>query len=178
MKVRVRGEGERLTLRVTRARVPASSSSCREGERVRWRPAGAARALAVADLDATEPLRSSHVQVYLHSLRDGTEYVLPGDDRGRARRRRAAGAHARASRSRPSTAAAGAPLPPGDWEVRAVVTVAGFSHARSVRRNGAPLVLTSSAPDRLVARRAVLPRLRLARRLAARVERRTSTATG
>ena len=54
-----------------------------------------------------------------------------------------------------ATAAAGAPLPPGDWEVRAVVTVAGFSHARSVRRNGAPLVLRSSPrPPRRPPRRA------------------------
>ena len=110
-------------------------------------------------------------------MRDGTEYVLPGDTEVEL------GADVRPELTTAvdvaaSTAAAGAPLPPGDWEVRAVVTVAGFSHARSVRRNGAPLVLRSSAPDRLVARRAVLPRLRLARRLAARVERRTSTAAG
>ena len=57
-----------------------------------------------------------------------------------------------------ATAAAGAPLADGDWELRAMVTVAGFSHARSVRRNGAPLVLTaaSRATDR-PARRAAAP---------------------
>ena len=27
----------------------------------------------------TEALGSSHVQVFLHSLRDGAEYVLPGE---------------------------------------------------------------------------------------------------
>ena len=46
----------------------------------------------------------------------------------------------------PRAAAGGSPLPAGDFEVRANVSVAGFSHARSVRRNGAPLVLTSSPP--------------------------------
>jgi hypothetical protein len=51
-------------------------------------------------------------------------------------------------------AAAGAPLPTGDWDVRAVVGVAGFSHARSVRRGGAPLEVRASAPGRLAARRA------------------------
>ncbi len=179
VKVRVGSEEERLTLRVTATLgAPGELAFVREGERVRWRPPPALRdVLADADLDATEPLRSSGIQVYLHSLRDGTEYVLPGDteiELGDDVRPELTTAVEVAA----STAAAGAPLPPGDWEVRAVVTVAGFSHARSVRRNGAPLVLRASAPDRLVARRAVLPRLRLARRIAARVERRTSTATG
>jgi hypothetical protein len=69
----------------------------------------------------------------------------------------------------PGAAAAGNPLPAGDFEVRANVSIAGFAHARSVRRNGAPLVLTSS-PPRLVARRDVLLRQPMARRLAARLQ--------
>ena len=73
---------------------------------------------------------------------------------------------------RRGAAAGGSPLPAGDFEVRANVSVAGFSHARSVRRNGAPLVLTSS-PPRLVARRDVLLRQPMARRLAALTARRT-----
>jgi len=64
---------------------------------------------------------------------------------------------------RTATAAAGGRLPAGDWEVRAAVNVAGFSHTRSVRRNGAPLVLTS-APPRLVARRNLLVPRRTLRR--------------
>ncbi len=69
-----------------------------------------------------------------------------------------------------ASAAAGAPLPDGDWEVRAAVSVAGFAHARSVRRNGAPLVLTAS-PAGLVARRDSALRQSLAIRLAARLPR-------
>ena len=69
-----------------------------------------------------------------------------------------------------ATAAGGGPLPAGEWELRAVVSVAGFSHARSIRRNGAPCVLTVTEPGRAVGGRraaALLRRVRARRGLAA-----------
>ena len=110
------------------------------------------------------------MQPYLHSLRDGSEYLLPADTEvalgdGEA----AAGAHGARARSTPRPPRPAGRCPQGEWEVRAVVSVAGFSHARSLRRNGAPIVLRVPAPRRIVARRGVMPRLRLARRLVARV---------
>ena len=149
---------------------PGELAFVREGERVRWRPPPALRdVLADADLDATEPLRSSRIQVYLHSLRDGTEYVLPGDTEVELGADGAAGAHHRASSVEAATAAAGAAAAAGRL---------GGPRRRHRRRLlprtlGAPQRRPARAQvvraSRLVARRAVLPRLRLARRLAARV---------
>ena len=115
----------------------------------------------------TSSLGASYVQVFLHSLRDGGEYVLPGETEVELD---AAGHVILTTRVDvdPRAAAGGSPLPAGDFEVRANVSVAGFSHARSVRRNGAPLVLTSSPPQ-VAVRRDVLLRQPMARRLAARV---------
>jgi hypothetical protein len=107
------------------------------------------------------------VRVYLRSLRDEREYLLPGhgevaiDPEGELVR----SALSAQLRIDAATAAAGHPLPDGKWEVRAVITVAGFAHGRSVRRNGAPLVLTCSRGQ--VAARRSLPRPLLVRRLTA-----------
>ncbi len=95
VKVRVRG-GRRTALELTASLRGLEFEPA--GERLRWRPP---EALAGADLDVTDALGSSHVQVFLYSLRDGAEYVLPGetevdlDPAGRpvltdARRRRSA----------------------------------------------------------------------------------------
>ena len=129
------------------------------------------RALAGVDLDVTQALRDSHVQVFLRSLRDGSDYLLPCDTElslagpGAAVRPRL---EARVD-IQAADGAAGAPLPEGDWEVHVLVNVAGFSDARPLRRNGAPLVLRASSPARVVARWAVLPRPLIARRLVSRV---------
>jgi glycosyltransferase involved in cell wall biosynthesis len=156
LRASVDGDGEQLALRLTaKLGSPGELRFTREGDTVRWRPPPPLReVLAAADLDATEALRGSRIQVYLHSLRDGSEYLLPSTtevslDAEPGRPVLSARVEIEAAR-----AAAGAPLPTGDWEVRAVVSVAGFSQARSVRRGGAPLVLRASAPGRLVARRA------------------------
>ena len=171
LRTRVRGSGGRLALNLT-ATLGSRRGALeftRDGDRLLWRPPEPLRALLpAADLDATQALRSSWVQVVLHSLRDGSEYVLPSDTevaldvRGRPRLTTSLDVDA-------ATAAAGTPLPHGDWEVRAVVNVAGFSHTRSARRNGAPLIL-SSTPQQLTARRDVLLRQPMARRLAARLQ--------
>ena len=49
-----------------------------------------------------------------------------------------------------TAAAAGAPLPPGRWEVHVTITVAGFQRTVPVTRRGEPLVLTTYAPGRIV----------------------------
>jgi hypothetical protein len=70
LKVRMRGSGRRLTLELTSTLRGREFESA--GERLRWRPP---EALAGVDLDVTELLGSSQVQVFLHSLRDGGEYA-------------------------------------------------------------------------------------------------------
>jgi hypothetical protein len=161
LKVRVHGRRPVLELTASLRGLEFEAA----GERLHWQPP---EPLPGVDLDVTEAIGSSHVQVFLHSLRDGAEYVMPGetvvdlDPAGRA-------ILTTRVEIDPRTAAGGSPLPAGDFEVRANVSVAGFSHARSVRRNGAPMVLTS-APPRLVARRDVLLRQPMARRLAARLQ--------
>jgi glycosyltransferase involved in cell wall biosynthesis len=105
----------------------------RRGERVLWEPPKPLRAaLADADLDVTEELAGARVQAYLH--RGGTEYPLPS-----TATLRLSGARPvldATAELDPATAAAGGELRAGDWELRANVTVAGFAHARRVRRLG------------------------------------------
>ena len=163
LKARVRGSGRRLVLELTATLRGLEFE--RTGERLRWRPS---HALAGIDLDVTDSLGSSQVQVFLHSLRDGSEYVLAGESDVELGPDGHVVLTTRVDVD-PGTAAAGSPLPAGDFEVRANVSVAGFSHARSVRRGGAPLVLTSS-PPRLVVRHDALLRQPMARRLAARLQ--------
>ena len=171
VRARVRHEDDELALRLTASLGGLEFE--RDGGALRWiAPPGLREPLAVADLDAAGTLPSSHVQVYLHSLRDGSEYLLPatsvldlGEDPAVARpvlRTRV--------RASLATAAGGVPLPAGEWELRAVVSVAGFSQARSIRRNGAPCVLTVTEPGRAVGGRrtaALLRRVRARRGLAA-----------
>jgi poly(ribitol-phosphate) beta-N-acetylglucosaminyltransferase len=161
LKVRVRGRRPVLELTASLRGLEFEP----RGEQLWWR---APDPLTGVDLDATDAIGSSHVQVFLHSLADGAEYVLPGETRVELDPAGRAVLSTRVAVD-PRTAAGGSPLPAGDFEVRVNVSVAGFSHARSVRRNGAPLVLTSS-PPRLVARRDVLLRQPMARRLAARLQ--------
>ena len=165
VKARVRGDGRRLT--VTLRAALRGLEFVRDGERLAWQPPAPLRA-ALGALDATEAVHDSNVQVLLHSLRHGTEYALPAhttlalEDGARPVLSTSVDVEA-------ATAAAGAPLPDGDWELRVIVTVAGFSNARSVWRNGAPLVLTA-ASGRLAVRRDVLLRQPMMRRVLARLQ--------
>jgi glycosyltransferase involved in cell wall biosynthesis len=174
IRARVGCEDGELSLRLTASL--DGLDFARDGERVRWVvPEELRAAVGSVGADATEALGASHVQVCLHSVRDASEYLLPatsvldlGDDPASARPR------LRVRVTSLATAAAGGPLPAGDWELRAVVHVAGFSHARSVRRNGAPVVLTTSRQGRdpgwAAGRRAtgLLRRIRARRGLVAR----------
>ena len=50
----------------------------------------------------------------------------------------------------PPAAAAGAPLPPGRWEVKIAIHEAGFRRTGPVLRKGEPLILTTYAPGKIV----------------------------
>jgi glycosyltransferase involved in cell wall biosynthesis len=166
VKTQVRRDGDAVELSI--AATLGGPELRRSGTGVAWIPPHPLREpLAGADLDVTKALQSSRVRVYLRSLADESEYLLPGDgevaiDPDGELVRPALTARLRIDAA---TAAAGHPLPEGDWEVRTVITVAGFAHGRTARRNGAPLVLTCSR-GRVSARRSI-PRPLIARRLAA-----------
>jgi poly(ribitol-phosphate) beta-N-acetylglucosaminyltransferase len=127
----------------------------REGSRAYWSPPTKALQadIARADREVTGELRRASVQVTIRSLDDGSEYVLPArtqvtqpvSEDGRIRPRLKV-----AVPIAPTAAAAGAPLPPGRWEVRATVNVAGFAATATVERGGEPLVVTTYPPGRIV----------------------------
>lgn len=158
----------------------------RRAGRLLWvPPAPLQDALPPEALDATDELPASRAQVFLRSTADRSEYVLPGETEVRLEDADGPGQRVRAvlvadARLAPDRAAAGSPLPPGDWEVFAVVTVAGFSTARRVRGRGDdPLTLTVDAAGQVVERRSPRSR-RVAHRVpwAARLARRARAAIG
>jgi poly(ribitol-phosphate) beta-N-acetylglucosaminyltransferase len=164
----VRGDGTWLTLRLTgRLRSPAEPhplSVVRDGSQLRFAAPDPLRThIADDELDVTDRLPDASAVVYLRSLADGTEWDLPTEssvrlletDQGTLRPQ----VHLLA-RVAPTVAAGGAPLPAGDYELRAVVAVAGFSATARARHDGEPF------------RVKVTPALRLEHaRLPARVQR-------
>jgi hypothetical protein len=127
----------------------------REGERTLWVPPteNLAEAVGESDREVTGELRRASAQVFLHNVDDESEYLLPArtevkqhvEENGRVRVR----LHT-AVPIAPTAAAAGAPLPPGRWEVRIALNVVGFRHIVPVPRKGEPLVVTTYAPGRIV----------------------------
>ena len=135
----------------------------RRGKRTFWIPPTDVLAAAVADEDreVTGELRRASADVFLHSLEDESEYLLPArtevkqdvdPETGRVRLR----LHTTVPIA-PTAAAAGGPLPPGRWEVRIAPTVAGFRQVAPVLRRGEPLVVTTYAPGRIVVGEEVPP---------------------
>ena len=127
----------------------------RRGKQTFWVPPTEklSEAIPDADREVTGELRRASADVFLHNVEDQSEYLLPArtevkqqvDDNGRVRLR----LHT-AVPIAPTAAAAGAPLPPGRWEVKIAVTVAGFRRVVPVPRKGEPLIVTSYAPGRIV----------------------------
>jgi hypothetical protein len=127
----------------------------RTGKRTFWAPPGEPlrEDVAEADREVTGELRRSSVEVTIRNLDDGSEYALPARTRvslprggeGRIRPR----LHVSVPIA-PTAAAAGGPLPPGRWELRAAVTVAGFMGWTKLERGGEPLVVTTYPPGRIV----------------------------
>ena len=175
----------------------------REGARMVWRPPEAVRReLRAEELDASEGLKRSNVQVLLRSTRDGSEYTLPtvsemvmvSTSKGSEAKMPVLIAVSEASALE---AAAGAKLPPGQWHVRVLVDVAGFTAIADAvrlaprsrfdllrwRRDPRPLRITVMGDGRLRMRPPLRRRLarrlpRRARRLLRRARRRGRAAIG
>ena len=147
----------------------------REGDRTFWVPPTDALAEAVAepDREVTGELRRSTLEVFLRNLDDESEYLLPARTQVRLQARGDAGRVRPLLQTAvpiaPTAAAAGGPLPPGRWEVRAALTVAGFTRTATILRRDEPLVVTTYAPGRIVVGETVPPppnlKLRVYRRL-------------
>jgi glycosyltransferase involved in cell wall biosynthesis len=150
----------------------------RRGARIHWVPPEALRKeLPEGTLDLTDELEHARVQLVLHSRRDDSEYLEPTASALVLLRAAGSGdvkrpvlvAVAELDRSK---AAAGSRLPWGEWEVHALVEVAGFNaFARTVRQAGrlryrdGPLALMATRDSRL------LPRLPLGHRATQRFPR-------
>jgi poly(ribitol-phosphate) beta-N-acetylglucosaminyltransferase len=131
------------------------------GDRIYWAPPEALW-LRVDDetLDVTDEVAHASAEVFLRSLDDdGVEYLVPGHVRARIAPFAATRDYVRMvvegdMRLTAVTGAAGAQLPPGEWDVRVRVSVAGFAATARLRRekNGEPLVVVSDDKGRLYER--------------------------
>jgi hypothetical protein len=127
----------------------------RRGDGAFWIPPTEklAEAFPEADREVTGELRRSTLDVFLRNVVDGSEYTLPARTRVQLRVRESGWVRPKLVTSvpiAPTAAAAGAPLPPGRWEVHATLSVAGFSQVVPITRRGEPLVVTTFAPGRIV----------------------------
>jgi len=129
------------------------------------------------DRDATPDVEASDLHLFVRAPESKVEFDLPGTwtvelDEGPKGVRAILRGTARLS---PRTAAAGAALPPGEWEAFGRLTVAGFKQTGRLRREagGDPLVFAVGEDGSAEERRARLP-ARLATRFprAARLARR------
>ncbi len=173
------GEDLSLSLEARFARHPVRFEAA--GDRLRW--SGAPGVSFAEDRDARPEVDAAELYVFLRSVADHTEFALPveaatelveGEDGLRPVVRGTA-------RLSPRTGAAGAPLPPGEWDAFAMLTVAGFKATGRLRRaaRGEPLRFRVGTDGRLVEERAQL-RARLATRWpgAARLARRARQRRG
>jgi glycosyltransferase involved in cell wall biosynthesis len=153
----VRGDGTWLSLDVEAALAGAKHGPLtfrRSGDRVLWIPPAELGPLPDDLLDVTGELKRARLQVLL-SGGDGVEYVLPG--RTTVRLEPVDGAQegtvqavvSTSAHVAPSIAAGGAPLPAGHWELEALISIAGFSHVRAVKRKGATVTLVAKPPARV-----------------------------
>jgi poly(ribitol-phosphate) beta-N-acetylglucosaminyltransferase len=178
----VRGDGTWLTLRVTgRLRTRDAAHPLRvDADRRLVAPAALRAHLTEDELDLTGALADPAAVVLLRSLADGAEWELPTECTVKLLETKDGSLRPQVrllARLSPTVAAAGAPLPPGDYEVHAVVAVAGFVASARVLCAGEPFVVTVTPALRLEHwRRAVAPPgrptpSRRARRTLARVAR-------
>jgi glycosyltransferase involved in cell wall biosynthesis len=123
--------------------------------RILWRPpAAVADALGESEIDVTDEIRATAtVDVWLLG-EDASDWMQLVRTSLRLPARGEEG-HLRPVLTAtvaiaPTAAAAGAPLPPGRYELRAAVGVLGFGATRVVRRGDEPLVLTAYPPGRIV----------------------------
>ncbi|MDP9401244.1 MAG: glycosyltransferase, partial [Actinomycetota bacterium] len=147
-------DGGRLVLQLEGglAGEDGSLAFTRRDGRLLWvPPAPLAPGLRDEDLDATDEVTRGRVEVIARSVADRSEYLLPGRSevrlvpvgQGDERLTPVVLADVRLT---PGTAAAGSALPPGRWQLLAVVAVAGFSATARLREppraGGRRLVVT------------------------------------
>jgi hypothetical protein len=153
----LRGDGTWLTLQLTgRLRARGEPDPLRftgDGAHKRFQPPETLRRhVREAELDTAGALADPATVVFLKSLADGSEWDLPTErrirlvDAGEGTLRPQLRMLARIA---PTIAAAGAPLPAGRYEVRAIVAVAGFSSSARVTREGEPFTVTVMPSHRL-----------------------------
>jgi glycosyltransferase involved in cell wall biosynthesis len=157
----LRGDGTWLALTVEAELAGAEHGPLtfrRSGERLLWIPPVELGELPEELLDVTAEIDKAKVQVLLRGIPDRVEYAVPGETTVRLEPVPGApdgvlhavlSTHAHIA---PTIAAAGAPLPAGEWELDALVTIAGFSHLRVIRRKGANVVLVARPPGRVAVR--------------------------
>jgi glycosyltransferase involved in cell wall biosynthesis len=154
----VRGDGTWLSLDVEGELAGADHGPLtfrRSGDRVLWIPPAELGPLPDDLLDVTAELERARLQLLLKGSSDRVEYVLRGKTSFRLEPVQGAPEgtlHAVLSTRAnvaPSIVAGGAPLPAGDWELEALVSIAGFSHHRAVKRKGATVTLVARPPARV-----------------------------
>jgi glycosyltransferase involved in cell wall biosynthesis len=177
----VRGDGTWLRIDVQAELAGAEHGPLtfhRRGDRLLLDPPPGLESLPEDVLDVTEDVEKAKLRVLLESVPDRIEFEVPGETE--VRLEPAEGAPEGAlhvvlstqAHLNPSIAAAGAPLPAGDWELEALVTLAGFTHSKVIKRKGAHVVLTSIPPGRVEIRDDWRPRPAPAPSFARRVARR------
>jgi glycosyltransferase involved in cell wall biosynthesis len=147
-----RGNG--LMLEVEASMVGAVAAS-RQGKQLVWQaPPGVDVPMSETELDVTEEMSDSRVQIVLISKEDNSEFIIPSDNEVRLEPADGDGP-VRAmvtskARLAPSKAAGGSALPPGRWTLRAVVTVLGFAAEVALKdADGAPVELVSTPEGKL-----------------------------
>jgi hypothetical protein len=154
----VRGDGTWLSLNLT-ARLWSTGEEgrmlvARHGDRLMLEaPSFVREFLEEDELDMTGSVSEGGGQVFLKAVEDGTEWDLPTESLVRLTEEEEEGVLRpqvkMLARVAPTIAAGGAPLPPGEYEVRAAVSVAGFSHVSRARRDDEIFIVTVTPSGRL-----------------------------
>jgi glycosyltransferase involved in cell wall biosynthesis len=153
----VRGDGTWLTLNLT-ARLWSTGDEgrmhvTRHGDRLMLdAPPFVREFLDEAELDVTDALSDGGRQVFLKSLEDETEWDVPTESLVRVTEEDEGVLRPQVkllARIAPTIAAGGAPLPPGEYEVRAAVAVAGFSTLSRARHEDEIFTVTVTPAGRL-----------------------------
>ena len=144
-----RGNG--LMLEVEASMIGAVAPT-RQGNSLLWQPPPSVDVpMSQTELDVTEEIADSRVQIVLVSTEDHSEFIIPSENEVRIEPAEGDGP-VRAqviSRARltPSKAAGGSALPPGRWTLRAVVTVLGFAAEVPLKDAGGMTVELVSTPE-------------------------------
>ena len=136
----LRPQGRGVLLRVdARLRGAEGALAFRRGDRrlLLMAPPSVREAVGEEALDAARAMPDNDVELYIRSLDDGSEYPVRTDAQTRLLRARDGGVtpvQSMVAWVSPGRGAAGAPLPPGDWEMLVKVVAGGFSANSRVRR--------------------------------------------